>query len=96
VLKWAVFYALCGVLCVRIGQAVALYQEVQMHQDVAQQRLDQVQERKRKVVAELRALESKKGYDKVFPENGFIRQGERVFLFPPDAPKKTQSSTLHP
>ncbi|MCS6861915.1 MAG: hypothetical protein NZT92_16540 [Abditibacteriales bacterium] len=90
VLKWAAFYALCGAMCVRIGQAVALQQEKQMHAAIAAQKLERFRERKRQVNAELRALQMGKGLDKVFVENGFIREGERVFVLPKDPPVQPQ------
>lgn len=86
VLKWVAFYAVCAAMCVRIGQAVALQQEEQTHADIAAQKLERFRERKRQVEAELRALQTGKGLEKVFAENGFIRQGERVFVFPKHPP----------
>jgi len=86
VLKWAAFYAACGALCMRIAQAVVLQQEEQIHAEIAAQRLERFRERKRQVDAELYALQTEKGLDKVFAENGFIREGERVFAFPKDPP----------
>ncbi len=61
VLKWAAFYAVCGAMCVRIGQAVALQQEEQMHADIAAQKLERFRERKKQVDAELYALQTDKG-----------------------------------
>jgi hypothetical protein len=90
VLKWAAFYAVCGALCVRIGQAVALQQEEQTHADITAQKLERFRERKKQVDSELYALKTDKGLGKLFAENGFIRQGERVFAFPKDPPIQPQ------